>query len=212
MRCAAQSRASQAPENAMSLLKYAALSAVVLMMICEVGTVEATQMDPSKTTYGERNPRTPNELAVFAFLVGKWQGAGKTRRPDGEVAAVSVSWIGRYVLDGTAIADEAHAAYPDGRPALGITFRQYDPSRKTWIVEFMNVSDSFLRKQVNSASGSVTVNGRNVTVSSESPGMSIREHYLVADRDNFVYRLDVSTDGGQSWCEAQGERPFGRSE
>jgi Protein of unknown function (DUF1579) len=193
--------------------KYAALSAVVLIMASEVSTVNAMQIDVSKTTYGERNPSAPKELGVFSFLIGKWQGTGNTRLPDGKVAEFSgVSWIGRYVLDGTAIADELHAAYPDGRPALGITLRQYDASRKTWIVEFLNVSDSFLRKQVNTGSGSVTVNGRNVTVNSESPGMSVREHYLVADQDNFVYRLDVSTDGGRSWNEGQIEMRFRRSE
>jgi hypothetical protein len=123
-----------------------ALSVVVVILTCEIRTVKAMQMDVSKTTYGERNPGSPNELEAFAFLVGKWQGTGKVRLPDGKVAEFSgVSWIGRYILDGTAIADELHSAYPDGRPFLGISLRQYDASRKTWIVEHLNVSDSFLR-------------------------------------------------------------------
>jgi hypothetical protein len=190
-----------------------ALGVVAVIVTCDIRTVKVMQMDVSKTTYGERNPSAPNELAVFSFLIGKWQGTGKTRLPDGTVAEFSgVSWIGRYVLDGTAIADESHAAYPDGRPVLGISLRQYDASRKTWIVEFLNVSESFLRKQVNRGSGSVEVDGRNVTVNSESPGISIREHYLVADHDNFVFRLDVSTDGGRSWNEGQIEMTFRRAE
>jgi len=193
--------------------RYVALGAVVLILMCEIRTVKGMQMDVSKTTYGERNPSAPNELAVFSFLIGKWQGTGKVRLPDGKVAEFGgASWIGRYVLDGTAIADESHGAYPDGRPFLGISLRQYDASRKTWIVEFLNVSESFLRKQVNRGSGSVDVDGRNVTVNSESPGISIREHYLVADHDNFVFRLDVSTDGGRSWNEGQIEMTFRRAE
>jgi hypothetical protein len=194
-------------------MKYAVLSAVVLMMTWGGRAVEVTQADRSKTIYGERNPSAPKDLGAFAFLIGKWQGTGTTRLPDGKVAEFSgVSWIGRYVLDGTAIADELHAAYPDGRPFLGISLRHYDASRKTWIVEHLNVSESFLRKQVNTGAGSVTVSGRNVTVSSESPGTSVREHYLVADQDNFVYRLDVSTDGGRTWAEGQIEMTFRRSE
>jgi hypothetical protein len=197
----------------MSILKYAALSAVVLLIACDGTPLEATQVDPSKTTYGDRNPAAPNELAAFSFLVGTWQGTARIRLPDGKVAEkIHVSWIGRYILDGTAIADESHSVYPDGTPALGITLRQYDAGRKAWIVEFLNVSESFLRKQVNPRSGSVTVNGRNVTVSSESPGMSVREHYLVADQDHFAYCLDVSTDGGRSWSEGQIEMSFRRSE
>ena len=77
---------------------------------------------------------------------------------------------------------------------------------------YLNVSNSFLRKQVNGVSGSVNVDGGNVTVVSGNPEMSIPEHYLVADHDNFVYRLDVSTDGGHSWKEGQMEMTFCRLE
>ena len=169
-------------------------------------------MDPSRTTYGERNPSAPKELGAFAFLVGKWQGTGTTSLPDGTVAEFGgVSWIGRYVLDGTAIADELHAAYPDGRPFLGISLRQYDASRKTWIVEHLNVSESFLRKQVNGGSGSVEVDRGDVIVVTEGPTAS-REHYHVVDQGNWVYRMDVSTDGGRTWNEGQIEMTFRRSE
>ena len=167
--------------------------------------------DPSKTIYGERSPRAPRELDVFAFLIGKWEGRGRTRLPDGKVAEYPVAWVGRYILDGTAIADEGHAPYPDGTPSLGITFRQYDQSRKTWVIEFLNVSQSFLRRQVNQGIGSVAVNGRTVTITSESPGVVVREHYVVPDADNWVYRLDSSNDGGRSWNEGAIEFTFHRS-
>jgi len=170
-----------------------------------------TVTDPSKTIYGERSARAPRELDVFAFLIGKWEGRGKTRLPDGKVAEYPVSWIGRYILDGTAIADEGHAPYPDGRPGLGITLRQYDQSRQTWVIEFLNVSESFLRRQVHQGTGSVAVSGRTVTVTSEIPGVVIREHYVVPDADNWVYRLDSSNDGGRSWNEGPVEFTFRRS-
>jgi hypothetical protein len=174
--------------------------------------LDVTQLDPSRTTHGEKNSSAPKELDVFSFLIGKWQGTGKARLPDGTVAQFGgVSWIGRYILDGTAIADEVHAAYPDGRPALGVTLRQYDAARKTWIVEFLNVSESFLRKQVNGHSGSVEVNGSDVRVVGDGPTRS-REHYHVVDQDNWTYRMDLSTDGGRSWNEGQVEMTFRRSE
>jgi hypothetical protein len=72
-------------------MKYAVLSAVVLMLTGGVRAVEVTQMNPSKTAYGERNPSAPKELGVFSFLIGKWQGTGKTRLPDGEVAEFPLS-------------------------------------------------------------------------------------------------------------------------
>jgi hypothetical protein len=111
-----------------------------------------------------------------------------------------------------AIADEAHGNGPDGSPYLGISLRQYDPDRKTWIIEFLNVTGSFIRKQVNGSTGVVSVTGRNVTIASESPGITIREHYLSPDRDNFTYRLDVSNDGGKNWNEGQIEMDFRRLE
>ena len=193
-------------------MRHAVLSAAVLMMTWGGSAVEVTQTDPSKTTYGERNPGAPKELGVFSFLIGKWEGTGKARLPDGKVAEFSgVSWIGRYILDGTAIADEGHATYPDGRPCLGISVRQYDAGRKTWIVEFLNVSESFLRKQVNGGSGSVEVDGGDVRVVTEGPTAS-REHYHVVDHDHWVYRMDLSTDGGRSWNEGQVEMTFRRLE
>jgi hypothetical protein len=168
--------------------------------------------DPSKTTYGEVNPNAPPELRAFSFLIGKWEGKGKTMLPDGNTAEFPVTWIGRYILDGTAISDEAHAPAPDGSPYLGISLRQYDPVRKAWVIEFLNVSGSFLRKQVGATYGSVEISGRNVMVASESPGMTIREHYLVPDDSNWTYRLDTSDDGGRSWTTGRMEMTFRRLE
>jgi len=155
--------------------------------------------DPSKTTYGEKSPRATKELDLFAFLIGTWEGKGRTKLEKGGVAEYSVTWIGRYVLDGTAIADEVHAPAPGGSPYLGITFRQYDSSRQAWVIEFLNVTSSFLRRQVNGTAGSVVVRDRRVTVASSSPEMTVREHYDVRDKDDWTYRLDISKDGGERW-------------
>jgi hypothetical protein len=64
---------------------------------------------------------------------------------------------------------------------------------------------------VHDGAGSVVVSGRTVTVTSESPGIVVREHYVVPDADNWVYRLDSSSDGGRSWNEGAIEFTFHRS-
>ncbi len=190
----------------------AALCAMVFVIASDVSAQETARVaDPSKTTYGEMSPRAPKELQTFAFLIGTWDGKGRTRLADGKVAEYPVTWIGRYILDGTAIADEVHAPAPDGTRTVGITFRQYDANRGTWVVEFLNVSGSFLRRQVHQGAGSVVVQGRNVTVASESPEYVVREHYLVSDNDSWMYRLDVSTDRGKSWNDGWMEFTFRRS-
>jgi hypothetical protein len=180
-------------------------------LAASVGAQEPAVTDPSKTIYGARSPRAPRELDVFAFLIGSWEGRGRTRRPDGTFAEYPVTWIGRYILDGTAIADEAHGPYPDGRPFVGISFRQYDRSRRTWVIEFLNIPDSFLRRQVRQGIGGVAVHDRTVTVSSESPGVLVRERYVVQDADHWTYRLDSSADGGRNWDDGSIEFTFHRS-
>ena len=159
--------------------------------------------DSTKTTYGDRSQDAPEELGAFSFLIGTWEGKGRTKFDNGEVAEYTITWIGRYILDGTAIADEAHSTGPDGKPYLGISLRQYDRNRKTWVVEFLNVSYSFLRKQVNRRSGSVTVRGRTVTVLSD--GAVTREHYEVEDGDHWIFRMDSSKDEGKTWNKGQVE-------
>ena len=193
-------------------LKYAAIIAGLLVITCQVRSLGAQVDVKQKTTYGEMNPNSPNELKVFSFLIGKWQGTGRVKLDGGKFADFSVSWIGRYILDGTAIEDEFHSLAPDGSPYLGISLRQYDTKRKTWIIEYLNVSNSFLRRQVNGDSGSVTVDGPTVTVISGAPDSMSREHYRVVDHDNFVYRLDASNDGGSNWNEGQIEITLRRSE
>jgi hypothetical protein len=151
------------------------------------------------TPFGELNPQAPRELGLFSFLVGKWSGAGKTRLPDGQFAQYEVTWIGRYILDGMAIADEFHGPFPDGSPFLGISFRQFDARRGAWIIEYLNVSNSFLRRQVNPMSGSVRRDDGAIVVLSEDGENRIREHYRSPDRNHFTYTTDSSPDGGKTW-------------
>ena len=170
---------------------------------------------PAVTTYGERGADAPRELDAFSFLIGKWEGGGKTTTPDGKVVEFGgVTWIGRYVLDGTIIADEFHATEtPDGNPYIGISFRRYDAAKKAWTVEYLNVSHSFLRKQVNASSGSVKVDGKAVVVVSEAPDNNwSREIYCVESHERFTYSIELSNDGGRSWNEAQIEMRFSRTE
>lgn len=151
------------------------------------------------TTYGQMNAQAPSQLNLFSFLVGKWQGTGKTRLPDGSTAHFGLSWIGRYILDGMAIADELHGNTPDGSPYLGISLRHFDTQHDSWIIEYLNATNSFLRKQVNPRSGSVTLEAGAIVVISEDAQTRIRESYRVVDQNHFTYGMDMSRDGGRSW-------------
>ena len=156
--------------------------------------------EPAITTYGERNPQAPDELDLFSFLVGKWDGTGRTRLADGSHAQFSgVTWIGRYVLNGMAIADEGHSLTPDGKPHLGISLRYFDTNHDSWIVEYLNVSNSFVRRQVNPQSGFVSEDAGTIAVISEDAQTQFRETYRVLDESRFTYTADMSRDGGRTW-------------
>ena len=176
---------------------FGAILAVIA--VNTVSTDRVMAQETAITTYGLKNSAAPEELSLFSFLVGKWEGIGKTRLADGSYAEFELTWIGRYILDGMAIADEIHSAAPDGSPYLGISIRHFDPENRAWIIEYLNVSNSFLRRQVNSRSGAVELDGGAVVVTAQNQGNISREFYRLSGADRFVYSIDISNDGGQSW-------------
>ena len=167
---------------------------------------------PAVTKYGAPNAKAPPELDAFSFLIGKWEGTGSTKLPDGKDSEFAVTWIGRYTLDGMAIADEFHSSMPDGSPYLGISLRQYRADLKSWVVEYLNVTGSFLRKQVSGGSGAVTKNDSALVVLSQSPDAWSRETYKRLAPDRFTYSIDISTDSGKTWTLGQIEMAFVRKE
>src|SRR5665213_2789822 len=155
---------------------------------------------PAITPYGHKSAQAPRQLSDFSFLVGKWQGSGKTRLADGSYAQFAgVTWIGRYILNGTAIADEFHASTADGKAYLGISFRQFDTQHHSWIIEYLNVTNSFLRRQVDPGSGSVSVDAGTVVVVSADGQTKFRESYRLTDKNHYTYRAATSRDGGRNW-------------
>jgi hypothetical protein len=155
---------------------------------------------PAVTPYGSRSPAAPAELDLFAFLIGKWEGTAKVRKPDGTMAdGGKITWTGRWVLDGSAIADEGQATGPDGRPYFGVSLRRYDRQARAWTVEFINVTANFIRRQVNPRSGSVKRQGDTVVVEAADGDRVAREFYEVLSHDRFVYRIDLSKDHGKTW-------------
>lgn len=174
---------------------------------------DAVVAQPAITTYGERNPEAPAELDLFSFLIGKWSGTGRTRLGDGShVEWQGATWVGRYILNGTAIADELHAPGPDGKIYLGITLRQFDAEHGAWIVEFLNVEGSFLRRQVNANAGSVSREADSVVVISEDGQTRSRERYRLPSQNQFIYTLEMSRDAGRSFDPVALEMTFTRIE
>lgn len=175
---------------------------VLLTAITIISAPLGVFAEPAVTRFGEINAQAPDQLRIFSFLVGKWTGRGTTKLANGEQAHFELTWIGRYIMDGMAIADEFHSLTPDGKPYLGISLRQYDSKHNSWIIEYLNISNSFIRRQVNPRSGSVSKDADSVVVVSEDGKTRIRERYRVPDSNHFSYSTDLSHDGGKSWAPA----------
>src|SRR5580693_333951 len=65
--------------------------------------------------FGKLSPHAPAELARFAFLIGSWRGEAKIASANGEWQAYQVTWLGRFILDGYAIADEYRMTDSSGK-------------------------------------------------------------------------------------------------
>jgi hypothetical protein len=175
-------------------------AALVLVALHAAKTEGIVAQEAAVVPYGVRNSAAPVELDAFSFLVGKWKGLAKVRLENGDYAEHDLVWIGRYVLDGMAIADEGYSVGPGGALTLGgYTIRFFDPRSRSWTIDFVNVASSFVRRQVNPRTGSVQLEGTSVVVSARDDTAMAREYYELPSKDSFVYRIALSRDGGKSW-------------
>ena len=143
-------------------------------------------------------------------ICSDWQMGrlGETRLADGTIAGARWPlWIGRYVLDGMAIIDELHAPLPDGNRGLGITLRYFDRDSDRWVVEFLNVTYSFIRSRQCTLRRSTA--DLTVVVLQRRDELRV---YRAIDYGNFVYSIDLSNDGGREWNRGSIEFTMNRVE
>jgi hypothetical protein len=92
--------------------------------------------------FGRLNPRAPAALSRFAFLIGKWRCEATLLSANGERQTFEATWLGRFILDGFAIADEYRMTNSSGEPiVLGLNLRVYDAARQTWNIKWLNGLD-----------------------------------------------------------------------
>lgn len=155
--------------------------------------------------YGTPNPNAPKELAQFAFLIGTWRGEGTSWNEDGTSSPYQMKWVGRYILDGYAIADEARILDEEGElKSIFISYRFYDRDRKRWIIEAFNVLESTIVHKSPHDPEAVQVSGTSIKLMvrwPNQPNVIGRESFIVRTADHFTYRLDVSANNGKTWIE-----------
>jgi hypothetical protein len=96
-------------------------------------------VDLAAQDFGRLNPHAPPALSQFAFLVGRWKCRARVMAATGEWLTFPASWVGRFILDGYAIADEYRMTNASGGLiVLGMNVRTYDAGVKAWNLRWLN--------------------------------------------------------------------------
>ena len=111
-----------------------ALLTALLLLISPTQRAAAAAEDPMHQVdqeFGKPNPNAPVALSRFAFLIDRWRCEAKLRSANGEWQTLPATWLGRFILDGYAIADEYRMTGSSGELiVLGmISARMTPPSR-----------------------------------------------------------------------------------
>jgi hypothetical protein len=64
--------------------------------------------------FGKANPNAPKALSQFGFLIGRWRCEATVRLGEGTEQKLEATWLGRFILDGYAIAEEYRMTGPAG--------------------------------------------------------------------------------------------------
>ncbi len=161
-------------------------------------------MERDRPESGKMNPKAPEELSRFAFLLGSWRGVAKLRLADGACQHFDVRWTGHYILDGYAIADEY--TMTDGMGALvvlGMNFRTYDASRQAWHIRWLDGLSGTWTELVSGDSGGMRITEGAISFSFKEPVADrayTKATYTNITADHFTWIGEGSIDG-QTWAE-----------
>ena len=139
---------------------------------------------------------TPTE---FDFLDGKWNIRFQSRKSPTEFGpARAGTWSAHRTHDGLVIEDEFSLINPDGSRTLTLTYRVYNPARKTW-----EIAGVAAKQGSPWAPGVSWGNGRDrfvvQTYGTGPDALITRIRYYNITPDHFLWRADGSTDGGKTW-------------
>jgi hypothetical protein len=100
-------------------------------------TAEGEAVKQFEQKIDKPNSNAPAALSRFAFLIGSFQCEAKLKSADGSWQTFEAAWLGRFILDGYAIADEYRLMSSSGELiVLGMNFRTYDAARKVWNIKW----------------------------------------------------------------------------
>jgi hypothetical protein len=135
-----------------------------------------------------------DEMMLFGQFVGSWAFDGSLQHEDGRRDEFSGEWRFDWALDGLAIQDVLIC------PGLehGTTIRFYDPENERWEVTWITP----VQRAVRRLSGG-KVGDRIVLEGSGDEGKLLRWSFNDITPSSFVWRGEISSDGGASWRDRE---------
>jgi hypothetical protein len=161
-------------------------------------------MDQVEQEFGKPNPSAPSALSRFAFLIGRWRCEAKVRSDSQEWQTFPATWLGRFILDGYAIADEYRMTGSSGELiVLGMNFRAYDAIKQTWNMKWLNaLAGTWVDLGPEDLDG-VRFDGQSIIYAFKEPVAAhayTRATYTNISRTHFTWRGEKSEDG-KTWGE-----------
>jgi hypothetical protein len=161
-------------------------------------------MNPPDQDFGQPNPNAPAELSRFAFLIGSWRCDAKVRLDNWESPTFQATWLGRFILDGYAIADEYRMTDSSGELiVLGLNIRAYDATKQIWNIKWLNALAGTWTDLGPEELGGVRCEGQSIIYQFEEPVAAhayTRATYTNISATHFTWRGEKSEDG-KTWSE-----------
>jgi hypothetical protein len=161
-------------------------------------------MEPVGQEFGRINPRAPVALSRFAFLVGRWRCDASVELDSGEWQTLQATWIGRFILDGYAIADEYRMTDASGAViVLGVNVRAYDTGRQGWNMRWLNALAGTWVELGPEELGGVADHGQSIEYIFREPMAGhtfTRATYTNISEQHFTWRGEKSGDR-RTWHE-----------
>jgi hypothetical protein len=161
-------------------------------------------MGQDEQEFGKPNPEAPPELSRFAFLIGRWRCEARVRLESGRWQTLEAAWLGRFILDGYAIADEYRMTDSSGKLiVLGLNLRTYDAAKQAWNIKWLNALAGTWVDLGPEELGGVTFEGQSVTYAFKEPVAAhayTRATYTNISEEHFTWLAEKSDDG-KTWSE-----------
>jgi hypothetical protein len=151
------------------------------------------------------NPNATAELSRFAFLIGRWKFDAKLKLADGEWQTFHGTWLGHYILDGYAIADEYRMIGSSGELIVfGTNFRVYDSAKQVWNIKWLNALEGTWTDLTSEQFGGARFDGQSVTYAFKAERGAhwpfARATYTNISKTHFTWRGEKSEEA-KTWTE-----------